>query len=81
MADINNLMQEFWTSSDGAGGPGASFFAIRRLFEILHESFNMLEVCFDIIPVFTISLIKSTDVGKPHCQFLALFCLFHPVGT
>ena len=48
MTNINDLVQEFWrTSSDGADG--ASFFAMRRLFEILHGSLNILEVCFDII--------------------------------
>ena len=45
MSDINDLVREFRrTSSD----VGASFFAMRRLFEILHN----LEVCFDIIPFF-----------------------------
>ena len=34
MTDINDLVQDFWrTSSDGA--VGASFFEIRRLYEIL----------------------------------------------
>ena len=42
MTDINNLVQEFWrTSSDGA--IEASFFAMRRLHEILEQC---LEVCF-----------------------------------
>ena len=41
MTDINDLVQEFWrTSSDR--DVGISFFAMRRLFEILN-------VCFDII--------------------------------
>ena len=40
MADINDLVQEFWrTSSDG--DVGASFLAMRRLFEILQECFNL----------------------------------------
>ena len=53
MTDINDLMQEFWrTSSDG--DVGASFFAMRRLFEILQRCFNILEVCFDIISVFAL---------------------------
>ena len=53
MADINDLVQEFWrTSSDGAVGAGSeSFFAMRRLFENLQECFVILEVCFDIISV------------------------------
>ena len=38
MADMNDLMQEFWrTSSDGA--VGASFFAMLRLLEILQKCF------------------------------------------
>ena len=45
MTDINDLVQEFWTSSDGT--VGAALFAMRRLLEIL-------QVCFDIIiSVFT----------------------------
>ena len=53
MSVINDLVQEFWrTSSDGADG--TSFFAMRRLLEILQrcqcsENFN---VCFVIISVF-----------------------------
>jgi hypothetical protein len=44
MTDINDLVQEFCgTSSD----VGASFFAMRRLLEILRRCFNNLEVCFD----------------------------------
>ena len=47
MADINGLVQEFWkTSRDGADG--ASFVAMRRLFEILRECFDNFDVCFDI---------------------------------
>ena len=45
MTDINDLVQEFWrTSSDK--DVGASFFAMRRLYEILHRRSNNLEVCF-----------------------------------
>ena len=48
MTDINDLVQEFWrTSSDR--DIGASFFAMRRLFEILE---TCLRVCVDIISVF-----------------------------
>jgi hypothetical protein len=51
MTNINDLVQEFWTtSSDGA--VGASFFAMRRLLEILQKCFDFLKVCFDIIFVF-----------------------------
>ena len=64
MTDINDLVQEFWrTSSDR--DVGASFFAMRRLFEILQECFNILNVCFDIISVFAtgidLSDKKSTE--------------------
>ena len=44
MADINGLVQEFRASS-GYGAVGESFVAMCRLREIL-------QVCFDIIPVF-----------------------------
>ena len=47
MTDINDLVQEFWTSSDGA--VWASFFAMRRLFEILDGCLSFWKVCFDII--------------------------------
>ena len=45
MTDINDLVQEFWrTSSDK--DVGASFFAMRRLYEILHRWSDNLDVCF-----------------------------------
>ena len=52
MIDINDLVQdsEFGTSSNGAVG---AFIAMRRLFEILLGYFNFLNVCFNIISVFT----------------------------
>jgi hypothetical protein len=51
MADINDLVQEFWrTSSDG--DVGASIFAMRRLHDILQRCFDTSEVCFDVISVF-----------------------------
>jgi hypothetical protein len=50
MTDVINLLQEFWrTSSDVE----PSFFAMRRLLEILQQCFDILEVCFDIISVFS----------------------------
>ena len=51
MTDINDLVQEFWTSSNGA--VGTSFFAMRSscLFGILQKCFESL-VCFDIISFF-----------------------------
>ena len=51
MADINDLIQEFWETSSG-GVEGASFFAMRRLLRILQECSDILEVCFIIISVF-----------------------------
>ena len=46
MTGINDLVQEVWrTSESNDGADGASFFAMRRLHEIL-------EVCFDIISIF-----------------------------
>ena len=47
MTDINDLLQDFWTSSNGA--VGTSFFAMRRLLGILKKCFDSLEVCFDKI--------------------------------
>jgi hypothetical protein len=53
MADINDLVQDFWrTSSDYNGPDGESFLAMCRLLEILRECFHILEVCFDLISVF-----------------------------
>ena len=76
MTDINDLVQEFWrTLSDGT--VGASFFEMRRLFEILEGCFGFM-VCFDIISVFATAVYipyKSTDADKT--QFLELS---HPVG-
>ena len=43
MTDINDLVQEFWTSSNEAVGP--SFFAMRRLLGILQKGFELV-VCF-----------------------------------
>ena len=63
MADINNLVQEFWrTSSEGA--IGASLFAVRRLFEILQECLNFSKVCFDIISVF----VTAIDLADKNLQ-------------
>ena len=55
MTDIYDLVQELMTSSDGIG---TSFFAMRRLFDILEECFHFLEVCFDIILRLLTYLIK-----------------------
>ena len=43
-------MEEFWTFSDGAIGP--SYYAMRRLLQILEVCFDIMEVCFDIIFIF-----------------------------
>ena len=47
MTEIDDLVQEFWSTSR-YGAVGVSLFAMRRLLEILQEC---LEVCFDIIAV------------------------------
>ena len=47
MTDINDLVQEFRTSSNGA--VVASFIAMRRLLEILYGCLSFWKVCFDII--------------------------------
>ena len=58
MADINDLVQEFWrTSSDGS--VGASFFAMRLLFENLEECFVILEVSYDIISISRLPLTRT----------------------
>jgi hypothetical protein len=63
MADINDLVQDFWrTSSDGADGE--SYLSMRRLLHVLQECFHTLEVCFDFISVFQL-LIKITEAGGP----------------
>ena len=49
MTDINDLIQEFWTSSNGAG---TSLLATRCLFGILQTCFHSFDVCFDIISSF-----------------------------
>ena len=65
MTDINDLVQEFWrTSIDGAG---ASFFAMRRLLEILQECFDNLEVCSNIISVFaTVVDLADSKIFRRH---------------
>ena len=55
MTDINDLVEEFWRTSSDID-VGASFFAMRRLFEILQRCFDYLEVCFYIISVFPIAV-------------------------
>ena len=57
MTDINDLVQEFWTSSYGA--VEASFCAMRRLLEVLEGCFGLIEVCFDIMRLPSTQLIKS----------------------
>jgi hypothetical protein len=57
ITDINDLVQDFWsTLSDEA--VGATFFAMRRLFEILQKLSVTVKVCFDTISDFGTSLIK-----------------------
>ena len=49
MTDINDLVRELQTSSNGA--IAESLFAMRRLYEILLKCFPLFNVCFDIISV------------------------------
>ena len=73
MTSINGLVQEFWrTSSDE--DVGASFFAMRRLFEILQKCFDFFKVCFDIISVFETAVDLADknlqmSVYPDSCQF------------
>ena len=54
MTDVNDLVQEFWsTSSDGAVWfLGTSFFPMRRLFGVLQKCLGILKVRSSIISVF-----------------------------
>ena len=55
MTDINDLVQEFWTTSSDRAVE-ASFFAMRRLLDILQEcSDTILEVFLVIISIFATS--------------------------
>ena len=68
MTYTDGLVQEFWrTSSDR--DVGASFFEMRRLFEVFQSCFDNSKVCFGIISMLLLStsslLIKSKDIGKP----------------
>ena len=47
--NINDLVREFWSSSNGA--VGASLLAMRRLFEILLRYFYFLNVCLILFPL------------------------------
>ena len=73
MTDINDLVQDFWrTSSDGAI---ASFFEIRRLFEILQKCFGVLKVCFDVVHVFA----TAVDKGLQSDHWFGAFLSDHQV--
>ena len=58
MTDINGLVQEFWRTS-GDGIVGTSFFAMRRLLEILQGCLDILEVCFGFISIFATALYSA----------------------
>ena len=61
MADINDLVQEFWrTSRDGADG--VSVFAMRSLLKILQRCYGDLKVRFDIL--FPFLRLPSTKLIK-----------------
>ena len=63
MTDINDLVQEFWTSSYGA--VEASFCAMRRLLEVLEGCFDLIEVCFDIMSVFATTVDSADKIYSP----------------
>ena len=67
MTDINDLVEEFWKTS-GASDVGASFFAMRCLFDILHRCFGYFEVCFDIISVFANAVDVAYDPFTDFCN-------------
>ena len=48
MTNINDLVQEFWRTSSDVDVGASSFFAMRRLFEILQ---SILEVRLILIPI------------------------------
>ena len=50
MADINDLVQEFWGTS-GDGTVGASLIPMHLLFEILRGCFDNFKVCLDVAAV------------------------------
>ena len=66
MTDINDLVKELWASNDGA--IEASFFAMRRLLEVLQGCFHfqVLQVCFDIISFFA----SAVDFADKNLQML-----------
>ena len=63
MMDINDLVQDFWRTSSDVG-PRPSFFAMRRMLEILQEC---LKVCFDVISVFA-APVDLADIYRLGCR-------------
>ena len=70
MTDIKDLVQEFWRTSSDVD-VGASFFAMRRLFDILDRCFENLEVCVYINLPF-LRLLSSFADKNLHWQVLAI---------
>ena len=71
MTDINNLLQEFWRTSSDAE---PSFFAMRRLFDILQSCFKYVSVCFDTISVIATATDfadKTLQIGYVNAEFTA----------
>ena len=56
MTDIDDLVQEFWRTSSDVDG--ASFFAMRRLFEILQRCFKLLDGGLDIMVFWFLHLLS-----------------------
>ena len=65
MTAINDLVQEFWTSRNGAAG--TSFFAMLGLLDILRKYFYSLDVRFDIIFFFA----TAVDLADNNLQISA----------
>ena len=78
MTDINDLVQEFRTSSNGVVASGTSFIAFRRLFKILQRCFNYLNVCFVIISVFA----TAVDLADKNPQLMTdlRYCAYDEVS-
>ena len=78
MKDINDLVQEFRTSSNGVVASGTSFIAFRRLFKILQRCFNYLNVCFVIISVFA----TAVDLADKNPQLMTdlRYCAYDEVS-
>ena len=62
MADIKDLMQDLWRTTDD-GAIRAAFLGMRRLLEILQSCIRLLDVCFDIVSFFATAADKNVQSG------------------